>query len=118
MQGVANTGRLMGGRASLSLGRSLAHAQQTHLSEAGYSHIFWSDFVPLMGADGKGRASKQRPAHGTNGRSEEKGKGSEKEVVPGNCVSAKQKVESGHDPGLCRSHVWHVLYIEKRKISS
>lgn len=54
-----------------SQGGSLAQAWQTHLGEA--APIFpgvQSDFVPLVGADREGKNSKQRPTHGTNGKSE------------------------------------------------
>lgn len=67
----------------------LAHAQETHLGKAG--SLFpglQSDCVPLGSkANAEGKASKQRPACGTHGRSGEKGKRSKKEVVPENSIN-------------------------------
>lgn len=67
----------------------LAHAQQTYLSKAGILFPgLHSDCVPLGSrVNGEGKASKQRPACGTHGRSGGKGKRSKKEVVPENSVS-------------------------------
>lgn len=68
----------------LSQGGSLAPAWQTHLGEAVlYSQEFQSDFVPLVGADREGKTSKQRLTHSTNGKSEDEGKRSKKEVLLG-----------------------------------
>lgn len=41
------------------------------------------EFVPLVGADREGKTSTQRPTHGTNGKSEDKGKRSKREVLLG-----------------------------------
>ena len=60
----------------------LAHAQQTHLSKVGpLLPGLQSDCVLLMGVNGEGKASKQRPTCGTSGRSGDKEKRPEKEVV-------------------------------------
>lgn len=87
-------------------GVAIAHAQPTPLS--GAASLFpgvQREFVPLVGTEAEAEVSKRRPTHGPNRKSEEKGKRSQKEVIPGNCVSTKQKVESGHGPALGRGRV-------------